>query len=125
MQYDAQTGGWVGGWEYTMGRVVQAAGRALGQGSPHSACKAWPPSLTLVALPAPTASAGKELQRVALPVKRPTACTFGGEDLGTLFVTTRVRVPCLPQWVWLVQRGLVAKWMQGGWQVVAADEQYG
>jgi gluconolactonase len=27
---------------------------------------------------------------VKLPVKKPTACTFGGADLGELFVTTRV-----------------------------------
>ena len=33
--------------------------------------------------------AGKELERVALPVRRPTACTFGGEGLRRLFVTTR------------------------------------
>jgi sugar lactone lactonase YvrE len=26
---------------------------------------------------------------VKLPVQRPTALTFGGSDLGTLFVTTR------------------------------------
>lgn len=33
---------------------------------------------------------GEELHRVALPVKRPTSCNFGGKDLDTLFVTTRV-----------------------------------
>lgn len=33
---------------------------------------------------------GKELQRVTLPVKRPTACTFGGEQLEHLYITTRV-----------------------------------
>ncbi|WPT11265.1 Regucalcin [Picochlorum sp. SENEW3] len=33
---------------------------------------------------------GEELQRVSLPVKRPTSCNFGGKDLETLFVTTRV-----------------------------------
>jgi sugar lactone lactonase YvrE len=27
---------------------------------------------------------------VALPVKRPTACTFGGDQLQHLYVTTRV-----------------------------------
>ena len=27
---------------------------------------------------------------MALPVKRPTACTFGGDDLASLYVTTRV-----------------------------------
>ena len=32
---------------------------------------------------------GKELQRVELPVKRPTSCTFGGKDLKTLYITTR------------------------------------
>ena len=32
---------------------------------------------------------GKQLMAVALPVKRVTACTFGGEDLSELFVTTR------------------------------------
>lgn len=26
---------------------------------------------------------------MALPVKRPTACTFGGPELSTLYVTTR------------------------------------
>ncbi|MFE4105303.1 SMP-30/gluconolactonase/LRE family protein [Almyronema epifaneia] len=31
---------------------------------------------------------GKELARVRLPVQRPTACTFGGADLKTLYVTT-------------------------------------
>lgn len=35
-------------------------------------------------------SSGKPLHVVKLPVKRPTALTFGGADLGTLFVTTRV-----------------------------------
>lgn len=33
---------------------------------------------------------GDLLHRVELPVKRPTALTFGGADLATLFVTTRV-----------------------------------
>jgi len=33
---------------------------------------------------------GEELHTVELPVKRPTALTFGGNDLATLFVTTRV-----------------------------------
>ena len=33
---------------------------------------------------------GEELHRVALPVKRPTACTFGGDQLQHLYVTTRV-----------------------------------
>ena len=33
---------------------------------------------------------GELLHRVQLPVKRPTALTFGGEGLRTLFVTTRV-----------------------------------
>jgi len=32
---------------------------------------------------------GEELRRVVLPVERPTACTFGGADLDTLYVTTR------------------------------------
>mmetsp|Transcript_38556 Transcript_38556/g.94846 ORF Transcript_38556/g.94846 Transcript_38556/m.94846 type:complete len:362 (-) Transcript_38556:121-1206(-) len=31
----------------------------------------------------------KELQRVKLPVQRPTACTFGGDDLEDLYVTSR------------------------------------
>jgi gluconolactonase len=33
---------------------------------------------------------GVELQKVALPVKRPTSCGFGGKDLEWLYVTTRV-----------------------------------
>ena len=33
---------------------------------------------------------GKELQRVKLPVKRPTSCGFGGAGLEWLYVTTRV-----------------------------------
>ncbi|PSC74213.1 SMP-30 gluconolaconase LRE domain [Micractinium conductrix] len=33
---------------------------------------------------------GQELRRVSLPVKRPTACTFGGDQLQHLYVTTRV-----------------------------------
>lgn len=33
---------------------------------------------------------GNEVQRIQLPVKRPTACTFGGENLEHLYVTTRV-----------------------------------
>lgn len=33
---------------------------------------------------------GDELQRVALPVKRPTSCGFGGPGLEWLYVTTRV-----------------------------------
>lgn len=32
---------------------------------------------------------GKELQRVNLPVNRPTSCTFGGPGLKTLYITTR------------------------------------
>ncbi|EFN53462.1 hypothetical protein CHLNCDRAFT_136730 [Chlorella variabilis] len=36
------------------------------------------------------AQTGKELRLVGLPVKRPTACTFGGEQLEHLYVTTRV-----------------------------------
>jgi sugar lactone lactonase YvrE len=32
---------------------------------------------------------GKQLMAVALPVQRVTACTFGGDDLSELFVTTR------------------------------------
>jgi L-arabinonolactonase len=35
-------------------------------------------------------SSGEMLHVVKLPVQRPTALTFGGTDLGTLFVTTRV-----------------------------------
>lgn len=37
-----------------------------------------------------SAQSGEELRRVALPVKRPTACTFGGAQLEHLYVTTRV-----------------------------------
>ncbi|KFM27943.1 Regucalcin [Auxenochlorella protothecoides] len=33
---------------------------------------------------------GAVLHKVPLPVQRPTACTFGGRDLGDLYVTTRV-----------------------------------
>ncbi|KAK9833320.1 hypothetical protein WJX81_006117 [Elliptochloris bilobata] len=35
------------------------------------------------------AQSGAQLHRVALPVGRPTACTFGGADLAVLYVTTR------------------------------------
>ncbi|KAK9805523.1 hypothetical protein WJX72_003241 [[Myrmecia] bisecta] len=35
------------------------------------------------------ANSGKQLHKVQLPVKRPTACTFGGPGLKQLFVTTR------------------------------------
>ncbi len=31
---------------------------------------------------------GKEMMRVMMPVQRPTSCTFGGEDLMTLYITT-------------------------------------
>jgi sugar lactone lactonase YvrE len=31
---------------------------------------------------------GKEMMRVNMPVVRPTSCTFGGEDLTTLYITT-------------------------------------
>lgn len=31
---------------------------------------------------------GRVDREMALPVRRPTACTFGGPDLGTLFITT-------------------------------------
>eukprot|EP00290_Baffinella_frigidus_P008385 CAMPEP_0180137400 /NCGR_PEP_ID=MMETSP0986-20121125/12185_1 /TAXON_ID=697907 /ORGANISM="non described non described, Strain CCMP2293" /LENGTH=383 /DNA_ID=CAMNT_0022078845 /DNA_START=110 /DNA_END=1261 /DNA_ORIENTATION=+ len=34
-------------------------------------------------------ASGSELRRVKLPVLRPTACTFGGDDLADLYVTTR------------------------------------
>lgn len=43
-----------------------------------------------VAHPAHPPGAGEELRRVALPVRRPTACTFGGPQLEHLYVTTRV-----------------------------------
>lgn len=33
---------------------------------------------------------GKELQRILLPIRRPTSCNFGGPGLETLFVTSRV-----------------------------------
>jgi len=33
---------------------------------------------------------GELLHKVQLPVERPTALTFGGADLATLFITTRV-----------------------------------
>jgi len=33
-------------------------------------------------------SSGSLLERVTLPVERPTSCTFGGEDRSTLFVTS-------------------------------------
>jgi L-arabinonolactonase len=37
---------------------------------------------------------GKIERKIDLPVSRPTACTFGGEDLTTLYVTTaRFRLP--------------------------------
>lgn len=32
---------------------------------------------------------GAELRRIPLPCQRPTACTFGGLTLDTLYVTTR------------------------------------
>lgn len=32
---------------------------------------------------------------MALPVKRPTACTFGGDQLEHLYVTTRVETGAL------------------------------
>jgi sugar lactone lactonase YvrE len=31
---------------------------------------------------------GKEIMRVTMPVVRPTSCTFGGEDMTTLYITT-------------------------------------
>ncbi|MEH1983289.1 MAG: SMP-30/gluconolactonase/LRE family protein [Nostoc sp.] len=31
---------------------------------------------------------GREISRIQLPVQRPTSCTFGGEDLRTLYITT-------------------------------------
>ncbi|BAT51241.1 SMP-30/gluconolaconase/LRE domain-containing protein [Nostoc sp. NIES-3756] len=31
---------------------------------------------------------GKEISRIKLPVQRPTSCTFGGEDLRTLYITS-------------------------------------
>jgi sugar lactone lactonase YvrE len=34
------------------------------------------------------APSGEQLIEVAMPVARPTSCTFGGSDLGTLFVTS-------------------------------------
>ena len=30
---------------------------------------------------------GEEISRIQLPVQRPTSCTFGGEDLRTLYIT--------------------------------------
>lgn len=34
-------------------------------------------------------SNGRELQKIKLPVQRPTSCTFGGPGLKTLYITTR------------------------------------
>jgi sugar lactone lactonase YvrE len=31
---------------------------------------------------------GKELAEIKVPVSRPTSCVFGGEDFGTLYITT-------------------------------------
>lgn len=31
---------------------------------------------------------GEEISRIQLPIQRPTSCTFGGEDLRTLYVTS-------------------------------------
>ncbi len=31
---------------------------------------------------------GKEIQRIPVPVSNPTSCTFGGEDLSTLYITS-------------------------------------
>ena len=31
---------------------------------------------------------GRLSKRVTMPVHRPTSCCFGGDDLGTLFITT-------------------------------------
>lgn len=36
------------------------------------------------------ATSGEEIQRISLPVRRPTSCNFGGPGLETLFVTSRV-----------------------------------
>lgn len=55
--------------------------------STHLALTA-PPTLRASLPPSPPA--GEELHRVVLPVKRPTACTFGGDQLQHLYVTTRV-----------------------------------
>lgn len=71
--YDAQTG------EAWVGPLLKCRAGSF------AACLVLPHS----ALLAPR-RAGKELQRVALPIKRPTACTFGGEQLQHLYVTTRV-----------------------------------
>ena len=30
-----------------------------------------------------------EIRRISLPAKKPTACTFGGKDLATLYITSR------------------------------------
>lgn len=35
-------------------------------------------------------TSGQEIQRICLPVARPTSCNFGGPGLDTLFVTSRV-----------------------------------
>lgn len=31
---------------------------------------------------------GEEISRIQLPIQRPTSCTFGGEDLRTLYITS-------------------------------------
>jgi sugar lactone lactonase YvrE len=57
------------------------------------------------------APSGRVDRIVSLPVTRPTACTFGGENLATLYVTTaRFR---------LTQRQLTAEPYAGG--VLAVD----
>ena len=54
---------------------------------PCLACRDEP---SLLCLPRCSGGTGQELRRVSLPVKRPTACTFGGDQLQHLYVTTRV-----------------------------------
>lgn len=55
--------------------------------------------------PAGVPAAGEELRRVALPVRRPTACTFGGPNLEHLYVTARVETGTLSfKGAWIIQQ---------------------
>ncbi len=60
----------------------------------------------------PHFNAGEELHRVVLPVKRPTACTFGGDQLQHLYVTTRVETGGR------VQRGCFACVVPACWKIL-------
>jgi len=68
--------------------------------APRSAGNLWVALGEAGAVACYDARSGARLHHVKLPARRPTACTFGGPGLATLYVTTRVETgpDASPHW---------------------------